>query len=78
MPYAVMSRVIAVRGGWTTWLISESSHPTMETSSGTENPICCTTPSPVTARRSLSKRIALGGAGEESSFRVARAPLSAL
>ena len=58
MPYAAMSRVIAVRGGWTTWLMSESSHPTIETSSGTEKPICCATPRPVTASRSLSNTIA--------------------
>ena len=77
-PKASMSRVIAVSAGWTTWLMSESSQPTMETSSGTEKPICCATPRPVTASRSLSKTIAVGGLGEERSFRVARAPLSAL
>ena len=69
-----MSRVIAVSGGCTTWLMSESSQPMMDTSSGTAKPICCATPSPVTARRSLSKRIAVGGSGEtEEPPRLARA-----
>ena len=72
-----MSRVIAVSGGCTTWLISESSQPMIETSSGTTKPICWATPRPVTASRSLSKTIALGRLGDESSRRVARAPLSA-
>ena len=39
-PYAPMSRVIAVSGGWTTWLIRESSQPTIDRSSGTAKPIC--------------------------------------
>ena len=69
-----MSRVIAVSGGCTTRLMSESSQPISERSSGTENPICCATPRPVTARRSLSKMIAVGGFGDESSRRVARRP----
>ena len=63
MPNAWMSRVIAVSGGWTTWLMRESSHPTIETSSGTEKPICWATPRPVTASRSLSKTIAVGASG---------------
>src|SRR3990172_2727249 len=75
-PYWVMSRVIAVSGGCTTWLMRESSQPTIDRSSGTTKPICCATPRPVTARRSLSKMIAVGGSGDDRSLRVARAPLA--
>src|SRR4051812_23156281 len=46
-PYAWMSRVIDVSGGCTTCEISESSQPTIETSSGTDRPMCWTTPRPV-------------------------------
>ena len=49
-----MSRATAVSGGWTTWQIRESSHATIETSSGTEKPICCAAPSPVTPSTALS------------------------
>ena len=75
-PYSEMSRLTVVSGGCTTWQRSESSHATIETSPGTENPICCATPSPVTARTSLSYAIAVGGSGSDRSWRVARAPLS--
>ena len=69
---------MAVSGGCTTWLISESSQPMIDRSSGTARPICCATPSPVTARRSLSKTIAVGASRRrEEAPRRAGATLGA-